>query len=182
MKNSNSSGKRCPKCHLINPSTAKICDCGYNFETGMKGPGFEVKTTGEKSSLKWVVRVIVLVIGVVVTLLGLLLIVAQLDSYVTGSTVLAIIIMVSGAALFLGALLSGGQLTKISRVLSIALAVIGVIVIVWGWFVASSVMGAFSLFSGEEVGIAISVTGAALLLGALLIHPRIAGSIWKDRK
>ena len=24
---------KCPRCGLINPPTAMICDCGYNFET-----------------------------------------------------------------------------------------------------------------------------------------------------
>ncbi len=25
--------KECPECTLINPDTAKRCDCGYDFET-----------------------------------------------------------------------------------------------------------------------------------------------------
>jgi len=25
--------KNCPKCRLINPPTAKRCDCGYDFHT-----------------------------------------------------------------------------------------------------------------------------------------------------
>jgi uncharacterized RDD family membrane protein YckC len=29
--------KNCPKCSLINPDTAQICDCGYNFQTQVQG-------------------------------------------------------------------------------------------------------------------------------------------------
>ena len=29
--------KKCPVCHLINPGTAQICDCGYSFETHLRG-------------------------------------------------------------------------------------------------------------------------------------------------
>ncbi len=28
---------KCPVCSLINPPTAQICDCGYNFETQTRG-------------------------------------------------------------------------------------------------------------------------------------------------
>ena len=28
---------KCPKCGLINPESAQICDCGYNFETHLSG-------------------------------------------------------------------------------------------------------------------------------------------------
>ena len=26
--------KACPNCHLINPDTAELCDCGYSFKSG----------------------------------------------------------------------------------------------------------------------------------------------------
>lgn len=29
--------KPCPVCHLISPDAARSCDCGYDFETGVKG-------------------------------------------------------------------------------------------------------------------------------------------------
>jgi hypothetical protein len=37
--------KKCPKCKLINPDTAQLCDCGYNFEakTLYKALTFEVQ-------------------------------------------------------------------------------------------------------------------------------------------
>ncbi len=28
--------KICPTCRLVSPDTAKVCDCGYDFETGVK--------------------------------------------------------------------------------------------------------------------------------------------------
>ena len=31
----------CPKCGLVNPSSAQICDCGYSFETGQQGVPLE---------------------------------------------------------------------------------------------------------------------------------------------
>jgi uncharacterized RDD family membrane protein YckC len=35
----------CPTCGLINPPTAQICDCGYNFETHTRGKPIDKKTT-----------------------------------------------------------------------------------------------------------------------------------------
>jgi uncharacterized RDD family membrane protein YckC len=35
----------CPSCGLINPPTAQICDCGYNFETQIRGNPIDSKTT-----------------------------------------------------------------------------------------------------------------------------------------
>jgi hypothetical protein len=29
--------QECPVCHLINPGTARVCDCGYSFETHLVG-------------------------------------------------------------------------------------------------------------------------------------------------
>jgi hypothetical protein len=26
--------KECPRCRLVNPATAEMCDCGYSFQTG----------------------------------------------------------------------------------------------------------------------------------------------------
>lgn len=28
----------CPKCKLVNPPTAVLCDCGYNFQTRTRDP------------------------------------------------------------------------------------------------------------------------------------------------
>jgi uncharacterized RDD family membrane protein YckC len=44
---------KCPICHLTNPSTAQVCDCGYNFETHNKGnpiPG-SISSRGRYRSL-----------------------------------------------------------------------------------------------------------------------------------
>ena len=38
------SGKECPKCKLILPSTAITCYCGYNFETDKKPPNKKNKS------------------------------------------------------------------------------------------------------------------------------------------
>jgi uncharacterized RDD family membrane protein YckC len=34
----------CPKCGLINPPTAQLCDCGYNFETQSSGKPIQPAT------------------------------------------------------------------------------------------------------------------------------------------
>ena len=78
MTESNSSGKSCPKCHLINPSTAKVCDCGYNFETGQN------KDEGELTSrshwpwhlLPW----LILAFGIISFLIGLVRITEDPDA------------------------------------------------------------------------------------------------------
>jgi len=36
--------KKCPVCHLINPGTAQVCDCGYSFETHLRGKSIEGST------------------------------------------------------------------------------------------------------------------------------------------
>lgn len=41
--------RNCPKCKLTNPESAQICDCGYNFITGVHGEPIEGsrKTRGD---------------------------------------------------------------------------------------------------------------------------------------
>ena len=44
--------KSCPICHLINPGTAKVCDCGYDFEISTRGNPICPDTTAQTSGAK----------------------------------------------------------------------------------------------------------------------------------
>jgi uncharacterized RDD family membrane protein YckC len=56
----------CPACGLINPPTAQICDCGYNFETQTQG-----KPIDNKSSIPLILDRIILPNGKEYVLAGL---------------------------------------------------------------------------------------------------------------
>ena len=43
----------CPKCRLINPDSALLCDCGYDFRTGVARPGPSVVSVS--AGLRWLV-------------------------------------------------------------------------------------------------------------------------------
>ena len=73
MNESNSNGKSCPRCRLINPSTAKICDCGYNFETGRKERARKDKKTKGTSLFKRVLAILGVCVAVLVVVLGILM-------------------------------------------------------------------------------------------------------------
>lgn len=50
----------CPKCHLVNPSGALQCDCGYNFATG-KIVSRPRSSPHDWGALKWVAFLVALV-------------------------------------------------------------------------------------------------------------------------
>ena len=68
------SDQRCPNCKLWNPSTAQICDCGYNFETltvSAPIPGSSIRTA-DKASFGWLFWVQMIVVFVIIKLFGIL--------------------------------------------------------------------------------------------------------------
>ncbi len=73
MNESVSSGKSCPSCRLINPSTTKICDYGYNFKTGKKERIRKDKRTEAPSLFKWGLAILGCFVAIIVIALGVLM-------------------------------------------------------------------------------------------------------------
>lgn len=55
--------KMCPTCRLVSPDTAKVCDCGYDFETGLS-------LTKKESIKKPVIKVLGWIAGLIAFALG----------------------------------------------------------------------------------------------------------------
>ena len=74
---------QCPKCHLENPSSAARCDCGYDFSSAQMKESFlsESRDQGIRNTDKlagWLfLPALGLVLGVVVSVLGLVLAMAE---------------------------------------------------------------------------------------------------------
>ncbi len=106
----------CPKCKLENPEDAMLCDCGYNFETGMKERPIIIKgsddynkpkTNGWTTGLKilgWVSFILWIIGGIVISsryfynenvLLGILIVVT---TFVIAFSSTAVIMIYIGIA------------------------------------------------------------------------------------
>ena len=60
----------CPRCRLINPDSALLCDCGYDFIAGVARPGPTVVSVS--AALRWVVAALIAnaVLGVTAQMLS----------------------------------------------------------------------------------------------------------------
>lgn len=61
----------CPKCRLINPDSSLVCDCGYDFSTGVAHPGPTVVSVS--AAWRWVVAGLLanMALGVVIVVMAL---------------------------------------------------------------------------------------------------------------
>ena len=93
----------CPKCGLVNPPTAVLCDCGYNFKTRQHdhapGPGLG------QPSIFWTMIIVSIIVFALMPLLCLITgIVSELsklgEPFYVAVGIVVFVFLVFGARLF----------------------------------------------------------------------------------
>lgn len=140
----------CPRCGLLNPATAEVCDCGYDFRTGATGP----RRYGARRSF-WSIRVDSAEDAkqaIRETALGLYAIAAiqAMSGFVIGGrSYFATALVFGGLAFWLQ---KSGSRAAAVLLLIVSLGVVGTIV--WGWTTGAP--------GGRNVVLAFFVAWAAL--------------------
>jgi len=62
------SSKSCPICRLVNPASAQVCDCGYEFTPGIQDPNRVKDLLEKKARILISAGVSSLVIGLILTI------------------------------------------------------------------------------------------------------------------